>query len=678
MPRALGMIRTMQLDIPFRFTLRSRGPATPLRLWGAAAALLIALLLLLLGSVWEDAFTYDEPPYITAGYAYLRLRDGRLNPEHPPLLKLLAAVPLLPLAPRFPHAALAGMEDPHAQWDLAHRFLYESGNDPYDLARLARLVPILLTVGLGLALFGWARRWAGDGAALLALVFYVLSPTILAHGRYVTLDVPAALGVALAGFSFARFLAAPAHHTALLAGCALGGALLLKLSTALLVPYFAGLTALWAGLEPRRRRAYLGGAAVIAGSAALLVLLPYLWITARYPPERQVRDAYVLLFPYAGGPLGRVGQATADEDFARLRADRTRDLRACARQLAEGRLARLERCPAELAIYLADTPVMRGWGLCLLSLVFNVWRARGGDVTYFLGEVSNAGWWSYFPVVYALKEPLPFHLTTLLALGLALARVWTAPWRVHALTAWLQRHPAETLMLGWLALYWGGALRSSLNLGIRYLLPVFPFTLLLVAREVSRWLAPCPSLGMGRPAGRRARALLLARLLAWQGASDLRVYPFFLAYFNEAAGGPAGGARYAVDSNLDWGQDLRRLQRWTEARGIGTIALDYFGPGAPHYELVERYVPAVLGEKYLPWWSAKGPYAGWVAVSVTHLQMARARWGAAPWRAAEDTYDWLRGQAPVAMIGYSIWVFDLRPLAEQRRPNEGGSHGMAR
>jgi hypothetical protein len=620
-------------------------------LWLGAAALLLGMLLLLLGSSWEDAFIYDEPPHITAGYAYLRFRDARLNPDNPPLLKMWAAVPLLALAPQFPLAALARQADPHEHWTTAQRFLYESGNEPHRIARLARLGPISVTLGLGLALFLWTRSLAGGTAALLALGCYAWSPTILAHGRYVTVDVSAALGVALAGAALSRFLQCPSLRAALVSGLTLALALLLKTSAVLLVPLMVALTLLWLGLDPRRMASYLRGVVIIGSTAALLVLFPYLWTTGRYPPAQQVRDTYLLLSDYAGGPLGRAEGATAEEDLARLQHDRTRDLRACVRQLAERRLPHLPRCAAELAIFLADEPLIRGWGAYLAGLVYNHWVARNGSIAYFRGEVSGSGWWSYFPVVYAIKEPLPFHLLTALALGLALTRAWSGTWGLRALITWLRSHAADTVMFGWLALYWSVALSSSLNIGIRHLLPVFPFTILLVARELSRWLTRRHRLYQGLFPSQGAKGLILISLLAWQGVSVVRVYPAFLAYFNEVAGGPAAGAQYVVDSNLDWGQDLRRLRAFIEAQGIETIAVDYFGTSSPRYE---------LGTAFVPWHSALGPYRGWLAVSASILYEARGRWDPALWHRAEDSYAWLQGKSPVTTIGYSIVVFDLR------------------
>jgi 4-amino-4-deoxy-L-arabinose transferase-like glycosyltransferase len=538
------------------------------------------------------------------------------------------------------------------QGELAERFIYGPGHDPHQIAAWARLIPTGITIGLGLALVLWTQRWAGSLAALLALVCFTLSPTLLAHGRLVTTDVAAAFGVTLTGFAFSRFLAHPSPTGALLAGVALGTALLLKSTTALLLPLCAALLLVWIVLEPGQVRWYLVGTLLIALSAALLVLLPYLWMTAQYPPAQQLQDVYFTFVAYANGPLGQGSPLPAREDFAHLLTDRTRDLRACLHPSAVPLLPRLMRCPAELAIFLADIPVVRAWGVWLRDLVLTFSLAREGWLSYFWGEVSASGWRSHFPVVYALKEPLPFHLLTALGLLLALARIGRSAWSLRAFGRWLRSHPADTLLLGWLALYWSTAIHATLNAGVRHLLPVFPFTIMLVARETSRWLAGPPASSLSSARRSRAKGLVVALLLLWQAVSIGRLYPSFLAYFNEAGGGPEGGAAYVVDANLDWGQDLRRLRAFVDAHQIERIAVDYFGGGSPAYE---------LGERYLPWESAKGPYAGWVAVSASRLHVAQGRWDPAFAHPAEDRYAWLQGHAPVAKIGYSIWVFDLRP-----------------
>jgi 4-amino-4-deoxy-L-arabinose transferase-like glycosyltransferase len=509
---------------------------------------------------------------------------------------------------------------------------------------------------LGLVLFVWTKHWAGAAPALLTVFLWAFSPTVLAHGRLVTTDVAAAFGVTLAGFAFIPFLARPGGKTALLAGLALGVALLCKFSTFLLVPFMAALILLWIALEPRKMWRYLVGSGVIGVVAAAVVLLCYLWTVAHYPPERQLRDSYLALFWVEGGPAGRTANETIEEYFPILQHDRTRDLRACVRLDPARDFPRLRRCPAELVIFLADKALLRAWGHYLYGLVWTMNRARVGTTAafpfYLLGEVSISGQPSFFPIVYAVKESIPFHLLTAIALLIALMRLRTGAWGIRAILDWLRGHPTETFILSWIAFYWIVSISANLNIGLRHLLPVFPFTFMLISREISRWLVPREGLPSGLKLIDRAKGICVAALLLWQCVSVARVYPSFLAYFNEAIGGPEEGGRYVVDSNLDWGQDLRRLRAFVEAQGIDTIAVNYFGTSSEHYE---------LGEKLIPWRSAFGPYQGWLAVSATVLKVAQARWDPGLGPKVEDSYRWLEGMEPVARIGHSIFVFDLRP-----------------
>ena len=620
--------------------------------WLIAVCLLTTMCLLMLGSAREDSLTYDEPAHIAAGYTYLRFRDARLNPEHPPLLKMLAAVPLLMRPLQFPRTASAWQDTLNGQWEAANVLLYESGNDPHHIATQARLMPIMLTVLLGLLLFVWMRRFAGVIAALLTLFWYTFSPTTLAHGRLVTTDVAAAFGVVLVGFSCIRFLQTPGSKSALLTGLVFGLALLGKFSTILLMPFAALLTLLWAWLEPSRRGRYLWGWGIISVSAGLLLLLPYLWITARYPPARQLWDTYWTFFHMENGPAGRVGNETAEEYFALLQTDRTRDLRACTSRHTAPTPSRLRRCPLELVIFLADKPLWRAWGQYLFGLLLTIHRGRAGGTAdfpfYFFGEVSATGWWHYFPVVYAIREPLPLHILTVFALLLALAKVWSGSWGSRSILRWLKSHVAETFMLGWIILYWGTAIGSNLNIGVRHLLPVFPFTFMLVSREMRHWGASTLASWRRSSLRQSTTGVVLACLLTWHCVSVLRIYPSFLAYFNEAAGGPEGGANYVVD--FDWGQDLARLRQFVEARRIDKIAVDYFGTSSPRSE---------LGEKFMPWWSARGPYQGWLAISTLSVRIAQGKWTPPLRQTDEQSYQWLQGKEPVAKIGYTILVFRL-------------------
>ncbi len=224
-----------------------------------AAALLILMAILMFSSVWNDSATMDELAHIPSGYSYLKFKDMRLNPEHPPLLKDLAGLPLQFINLNFPLQDKSWATDINGQWDAGAKFLYESGNDADKIIFWARVFPILLTLLLGVYVFKWAREIYDERAAILALFLFAFSPTILAHGRYVTTDAAAAFGIFIALYFFAKRLAAfradekifafhsPAFLKNLLAaGVAFGIAQSLKFSAFLLIPFFLGLAVIWA------------------------------------------------------------------------------------------------------------------------------------------------------------------------------------------------------------------------------------------------------------------------------------------------------------------------------------------------------------------------------------------------------------------------------------------------
>jgi hypothetical protein len=143
----------------------------------------------------------------------------------------------------------------------------------------------------------------------------------------------------------------------------------------------------------------------------------------------------------------------------------------------------------------------------------------------------------------------------------------------------------------------------------------------------------------------------LAGLLLWQAISVISIYPHFLAYFNELAGGPNQGYIYTVDSNLDWGQDLKRLKKWVDEKGIDKIYVDYFGGGDAEY---------YLKEKYAPWWGQRKPEelprGSYLAISATLLQGGRGI-PVPSLNQPSGEYRWLDEYQPIIMIGYSIFVY---------------------
>lgn len=568
-----------------------------------AALFLIFVFFITVFSMKDDSLTMDELAHLPAGYSYLTKKDMRLNPEHPPLIKDLAALPLLFIQGiEFPENIKAWKEDINGQWDFGHYFLYEMKNPTEKMIFFSRIPMVLILILLGFYVFKWARELFGNKTALLALFLFSFSPTLLTHGRLVTTDVGAATGFFIATYYFIKALKDPSKRNIILAGISFGLAELSKFSTILLVPFFVFLGVFWiiskSGNVKKTSKVFF--LTMVLG--LVLILLIYQYHVLNYPPERQVRDIEFLL----GSGLFR---------FLR-----------------------------PLLSKLAKVPVLRALAQYLfgLSMVFE--RATGGHTTYFLGQVSATGWKNYFPIVYIIKEPLVFHILTLISLlfsALAIKKPFFKDSKKRLLN-WVKENFVLFAAFSFLFLYWAFSLSSSLNIGVRHLLPVFPFTIILVSRGIMKWL---------RDPRLRLKQGLLALLILWQTISVIGIYPHFLAYFNEVAGGPNKGYVYTVNSNLDWGQDLKRLKKWVDLNNIEEIYVDYFGGSDPKFH---------LKEKYKEWSGARDPReiekGSYLAVSATFYQGGRGR----PVKGFDQShshYLWLSEKDLVKKIGYSIFIF---------------------
>ncbi|MGB9598331.1 MAG: hypothetical protein ACPLZH_00585 [Minisyncoccales bacterium] len=299
----------------------------------------------------------------------------------------------------------------------------------------------------------------------------------------------------------------------------------------------------------------------------------------------------------------------------------------------------------EFNLFLAKNDFLRPWAQYLLGLLMAVHRTGSGNTMFFLGEISTQGWPYYFPIVFLLKEPLPLHILIAFSffyLILKVKRIWEKT-GFSTMKKMLSLHFELLAIVVFVIIYWLVSLNSKLNLGVRHLLASFPFLYIIVSFAIVKMLKE-PYL--------KFKIFFLSFLLLWQAVSLIKIYPYFLSYFNELIGGPKNGYLYTTDSNLDWGQDLKRLAQWLEKKKINKIYIDYFGGGDLYF---------YLKEKYLPWNGRDDPRnlkkPSFLAVSVNSLQSGRAIPGK-NFDQTTDFYYWLyRYEPAVAQIGYSIFVY---------------------
>jgi hypothetical protein len=205
------------------------------------------------------------------------------------------------------------------------------------------------------------------------------------------------------------------------------------------------------------------------------------------------------------------------------------------------------------------------------------------------------------------------------------------------------------------ALYFAAMAATRVNLGLRYILPVYPFLIVLAARV--------GTIQFGNTLGTILGRIACAGAVGLTAASSLMVAPHHLAYFNELIGGPDQGHRYLSDSNLDWGQDLKGLKAFMEREQVPVIYLSYFGTAAPAgWGIRYQFLPGWVENMQDPNLKERVPEGGRqiLAISVVNLQGIY-------FDKKHDRYRWLESRAPLTTIGHSIFVYDLTGDAEAHR-----------
>ncbi len=285
--------------------------------------------------------------------------------------------------------------------------------------------------------------------------------------------------------------------------------------------------------------------------------------------------------------------------------------------------------------------VYRGWPHAYIGGVLNQAGHVGeGHRSFLFGRYSMEGWWYYFLAAFFLKTPVPAMLL-ILPVVWAFVRGPDAGRRFNGLFVII---PA--------IFFFAFFSVKHLSLGLRYILPIYPLLFVFLSGVVAD----------GRKIGKIAAAVL-GLLMVWYVAGALRIHPHYLAYFNEIGGGPDKGYRYLVDSNLDWGQDLKGLGEYVAEEGIDRIHLSYFGTDAPErYGIDYRWLPSAILRRSGPGGPVRLPKKGWVAVSATNLQGI--------YLPDRDFFRELRDMEPVEKIGYSIFVYRLPGRGDRRDQRE--------
>lgn len=491
-----------------------------------AASLLILMAVLAGGSALRESVTVDEVAHIGAGVSYLQKLDLRMNLEHPPLAKVLAALPLVLRGVRadYSHFSWSFSKDNFqsvmGEWSFGH-WLLTRWNDPQTTLAWARAPMLLLTLGLGFLLYLYGSRLGGGRGGLLCLSLFISTPAFLAFGPLVLTDIAVAFFSLLTLWSFAGMWRAPSRAAVAAFSFSLAGALLSKFSSGLLLiacVAFAVSTR-WFPLasgpvEPEARKWRGQGWRNLSKGVLWAAVLVY---------------AVLLLFSW--------NQPSSNLEF-------------------------IGRSPAALLLRRLLMP-LAAYGSGLFGFAFTASRP-----TFLLGHFFPHGVWFFFPVLFLLKSTLAFLLLWPLAMVVFFVR---------------RRFPIRAAVLKGTEVHWrvlsvflmvfvAGCLLSPMNLSIRHFTIPLAFLILL--------LAPLPRALelMGQAGWKLARPLLwlTAGLAGISVVTAVRAYPYYIPFLNSLSLGRPGYLLVS-DSNLDWNQGLLDVRRFAEDLGSRSILIDEYG-----------------------------------------------------------------------------------------------------
>ena len=496
---------------------------TPVLITASVVCLLIILSLQLLLSIRQESQTWDEADHIYAGYRTWTDADFGLNPEHPPMVKLLATIPLLSSPLITPK-----LEDRFFKEDAflgGKQFLYQNNADQILLR--TRMAAATFTILLALIVFLGTKEMFGTGAAFIALTLLVFDPNLLAHGALVTTDAALSCFMFASVYAFYRYVRAPSAWRLSVVGIATGLALAAKHTGLLVLPILLLLSVFEVvryliTVNHQTIKASGKHALKIAGSLVTISIIAVAILWAFYG------------FRYAARPNGLQLNPPLTAYVHELKPHEI---------WLVSTMARFHVLPESYLYGLAD-----------VRLTANFYTS------YVLGKIYAHGVWFYFPIAFLIKSTIGFMVLLLLSVA-AIATRRLNCWRE---ILFLIIPPFFYLIV---------AFTVGMNIGVRHILPVYVFLAVLIGgaawtlvRQNRRWI------------------YLVMALLLIHAISSLRTFPVYIAYANELWGGPSNTYKYLTDSNVDWAQQLKATKHYLDQRGVKDCWFAYFGEGVADFK----------------------------------------------------------------------------------------------
>ena len=546
-------------------------------------------------SMLQKSPTADEAAHhIAPGYSFMKTRDFRLNSTGPPLMEELSAIPLLfmkDLKISIDHPSWAEIQ----RTEFSRQFLFVDNVDKVDRIVFWSRVPIVLTgVFLGFLVFLWSSRLYGFKSGVFALFLYAFSPTILAHTRLVTMDMGASCFIFLAVFCFYLYCKNPSFRNLIFSGVAFGLAQLSKYTAVYLYLLY-------------------------------LVFFLLIWFCSKrdfmvdYKISRNIKNfffsiVFILLignfivfcgYFFEMKPL-LLNDIDVGEKIAFFEKFITRVFGNNSELLKEKFISFALNQSIPFSTY-----IMGFLGASNQTLVEHKF------VPMIFGNYNPDGWRYYYIIVFLLKTS--FSVLILLVIAVLFSRGLKKD-RMSELFITI---PVILLMML--------TMLSVLQLGVRYILPIYPFLFVYISKIAN--------VNIQDNKGFIQRRLVYILILFFGFChlfSSVKVFPHYLPYFNILAGGPSNGYKYLTRVNSDLGQELKGLAKYLDRNDIRSVKISYWGFAPPEIYNI-NYLPINDKEKEMP---EQDVYA----ISVHQI----------------DGYKWAKEYKPKCMIGHAIFIYDFR------------------
>jgi len=571
----------------------------------------------------QKSVTVDEIMYIAAGFYHLKTGDFQFNMTNPPLAKCLSAIPLLGLNLELPDLK-KGPEKLNIieQWQFSRQFLYGNVVNAEKILLLSRIPTLILSIILGIYLFSWAKRLFNERAGILALVFYVFSPNILAHSRLATLDLALTVFMFISLYYFWLFMIQPKLKNIILCGICVSLSIMTKSTGFFLIIIFF----IFIVISIARDNKY-----------GIYHRLPFI----KHTPHSRNRYNQFITSIWFFLIIGAVSIFILNTGY--LFQDSFEPL-----SKGNNKSNIHQKLPINnfFTRYVADIiletpfPLPKPYVQTLKSQ-FLITEEKT-ESQYFAGRLYPSARKYFMIAALLIKTPIPVLLLFIYSLVTLKNRK--------------ENIDSEILIITQIIFILG--LFSYLNIynaGLRYILPIYPL-IFLITSQTERLIH----------VENYIKKFSFIVLICWYITGTIFIYPDYLAYFNETIGGAKNGYKYMVQSNLDWGQDLKQLKRYLDEKGIKKIKLGYYGSAdANYYNIDYEYLPSVglkpQGSKQ-NWWYEIDSEAkidcrqqkGLIAVSATLLRSPG--WMT---RLFGSCYQWLNEHEPVDNIGHSILIYKI-------------------